>query len=68
MARAKAGQAGALLIALNLRLGFAGDFGGWDFDRDLLSDIFLVCFRLSSVGSLCGAHVSPFTSTNPDVP
>ena len=57
MPGAKPRQPGTLLIALNLKLGFAGNLGGRDLDRDLALDVFVVCFRLGRVGGFCGAHV-----------
>lgn len=61
VSRAKAWQPRTLLIALNLQLGFASNFGGRDLNRDFPLNIFLVRFRLYRVSSFCGAHVLPFT-------
>src|ERR1022692_3396719 len=55
-------QARALLVALNLQLGFAGHFRRGDLDRNLALDVFVIRFRLCRVGSFCGAHVLPFTN------
>jgi len=51
---AEAGQAGAFLVALNLEIGFAGDVGGWNLDRNLALGIFLIGFWLYGVGGFCG--------------
>ena len=61
MPRPKPRQPRTLLIALNLQLGLARNLRSRNLDRDLALNVFLICFRLGRVGSLCGAHVLPFT-------
>src|SRR5208282_1086134 len=71
---AKARQPRTLLIALNLQLGFTGNFGGRDLDGDLALYVLTGGFRLRDgsflriflglcfFSDLCGAHVAPFAS------
>jgi len=69
---AKARQPRTLLIALNLQLGFAGHFSGWDLDGNLPLHVFIMIagrfglsFSLGVFAGLCGAHVAPFASRSP---